>query len=160
MGFYLNVFNERIISASNNPLDEVGVASIAVSEEVYYNFITHENRYKVVAGEIVEDENFFENFKKENQERFEKDFFKTSLGNVRRKVSMKTGETKDFLSDLLPVIQAGVQAGNVVNILTYDQPDFTKEIKDEYMLTLQKQVVVDAAFIGECFNQLAQDFAG
>ena len=38
------------------------------------------------------------------KEQFNKDFFKTSLGYIRRKVSMATGETKDFLSDLLPSI--------------------------------------------------------
>ena len=35
---------------------------------------------------------------KEREEEFNKEFFLTSLGYIRRKVTMKTGEVKDFLS--------------------------------------------------------------
>lgn len=78
----------------------------------------------------------------EEEKKFEKEFFNTSLGYVRRKVSMKTGETKDFLADILPVLEVGVQ------ILTYD-----KELKQ-----YKKQVT--EAFIGECKQQILKDFYG
>ena len=87
---------------------------------------------------------------------FNKAFFNTSLGYVRRSVTMADGSHKDFLSDLLPVISMGVQGGVAVNILTYDKPPFDKDIEDwtEY----QHQVVVTAQFIQECFATLANDF--
>lgn len=88
---------------------------------------------------------------------FNKAFFLTSLGYVRRAVTMADGSKKDFLSDLLPVISMGVQGGMPVNILTYDKPPFDKDVEDwtEY----QHQVTVTAQFIQECFLQLSADFA-
>lgn len=87
---------------------------------------------------------------------FNKAFFNTSLGYVRRSVTMADGSHKDFLSDLLPVISMGVQAGTTVNILTYDEPPFDTDVEDwtEY----QHQVVVTPQFIQECFLQLSNDF--
>lgn len=87
---------------------------------------------------------------------FNKAFFNSSLGYVRREVTMADGGKKDFLSDLLPVISMGVQSGVPVNILTYDKPPFDEDVTDwtEY----QHQVVVTPQFIQECFLQLSNDF--
>ena len=87
---------------------------------------------------------------------FNKAFFNTSLGYVRRAVTMADGSHKDFLSDLLHVISMGVQGGQAVNILTYDKPPFDEDVTDwtEY----QHQKVVTPQFIQECFAQLANDF--
>lgn len=87
---------------------------------------------------------------------FNKAFFLTSLGYVRRAVTMADGSKKDFLSDLLPVISMGVQGGTPVNILTYDKPPFDEDVTDwtEY----QHQVTVTPQFIQECFLQLSADF--
>lgn len=87
---------------------------------------------------------------------FNKDFFKTSLGYIRRKVSMATGETKDFLSDLLPTISMGVQMGQPVTIITYNEPDFTQDVTD--FTSLQEYKTVTAQFVQECFLQLSNDF--
>lgn len=101
------------------------------------------------------------NYEQEEAERreadFNKAFFNTSLGYIRRAVTMADGSKKDFLSDLLPVISMGVQAGTAVNILTYDKPPFDEDVTDwtEY----QHQKVVTAQFIQECFMQLSEDFA-
>ena len=93
---------------------------------------------------------------KEEPKQFNKDFFNTSLGYVRRKVSMATGETKDFLSDLLPTISMGVQMGQPVTIITYNKPDFTQEITD--WTVFQNEQTVTAEFVQECFMQLSNDF--
>lgn len=87
---------------------------------------------------------------------FNSSFFLTSLGYIRRSVTMADGTHKDFLSDLLPVISMGVQGGQAVNILTYDKPPFDEDVTDwtEY----QHQVVVTPQFIQECFMQLSNDF--
>ena len=100
------------------------------------------------------------NYEQEQAERreaeFNKAFFNTSLGYIRRAVTMADGSKKDFLSDLLPVISMGVQSGMPVNILTYDEPPFDEDVTDwtEY----QHQVTVTAQFIQECFRQLSNDF--
>lgn len=80
--------------------------------------------------------------KEEEEELFNASFFKTSLGYVRRKVAMKTGETKDFLADILPVLEVGVP------ILTY-----TRDLE-------QKKVAVTEQFLGECKVQILTDFYG
>lgn len=87
---------------------------------------------------------------------FDKAFFNTSLGYVRRSVTMADGSHKDFLSDLLPAISMSVQSGVPVNILTYNKPPFDHDIEDwtEY----QHKVVATPQFIQECFIQLSNDF--
>ena len=45
----------------------------------------------------------------EQEAEFNRQFFNTSLGYVRRKFTNKTGEVKDFLSDALPLLQPGVE---------------------------------------------------
>lgn len=87
---------------------------------------------------------------------FDKAFFNTSLGYIRRSVTMQDSTHKDFLSDLLPAISMSVTAGQAVNILAYDRPPFDHDITDwtEY----QHSVEVTAQFIQECFLQLSADF--
>lgn len=89
---------------------------------------------------------------------FNNDFFLTSLGYIRRKVTMKTGETKDFLSDLLPVIYLGVTSGQPVEIITYKEPDFTQD--EVNWLELQEKKIVTPEFLQECFAKLSTDFTG
>ena len=90
------------------------------------------------------------------EDTFNQQFFNTSLGYIRRKVTMATGETKDFLSDLLPTISMGIQMGQSVQIIAYDKPDFTQEITD--WTVLQNVQTVTAGFVQECFMQLSNDF--
>ena len=111
----------------------------------------------IVKGLVLNPE--FENEEYARREaEFNKAFFNTSLGYIRRKVTMADGSHKDFLSDLLPVISMGVQAGQAVNILAYDAPPFDEDVTDwtEY----QHQKIVTAQFIQECFLQLSTDFTG
>lgn len=92
------------------------------------------------------------------QEQFERDFFNTSLGNIRRKVCMKDGTTKDFLSDLLPAIKAGLELKQEVKIITYSTPDFNYELNEEYMISLQEIKYADINFVQECLLQTVRDF--
>lgn len=112
----------------------------------------------VLDGEeyVLKDEAWEEKQIEARKEVFTKDFFQTSLGYVRRKVSMATGETKDFLSDLLPTISMGVQMGQPVSIITYKEPDFTTDEID--WVALQEVKTVSAQFVQECFMQLSNDF--
>lgn len=114
---------------------------------------------KLVDGEVIDNTEEYEQEQiQAKQEEFNKEFFLTSLGYIRRKVSMSTGETKDFLSDLLPVISMGVQSGQTVPIITYSLPDFTQELTTEYLESLQSVKNVTAQFVQECFLQLSNDF--
>lgn len=85
------------------------------------------------------------------KEEFENAFFHTSLGWIRRSVSMKDGSTKSFLTDLLPQLVVGIP------VLAYALPDFTQEVE---IVDYQQKVVVTEQFIQECKNQLYADFYG
>lgn len=87
---------------------------------------------------------------------FLKEFFLTSLGYIRRSVTMADGGKKDFLSDLLPIISMGVQGGQNVKIIAYNLPDFTSDITD--WTQYQHYETVTPQFIQECFLQLSNDF--
>ena len=115
-----------------------------------------EEGYVIYDFELMTVEEKEEEQAKKREEQFNKDFFNTSLGYVRRKVSMATGETKDFLSDLLPTISMGIQMGQPVQIIAYDKPDFRQEITD--WTVLQNVQTVTADFVQECFMQLSNDF--
>ena len=128
------------------------VASLIIAEIGYY-VCYKENYTDGTINENLENEQI-----QAKQEEFNKEFFLTSLGYIRRKVSMSTGETKDFLSDLLPVISMGVQSGQTVPIITYSLPDFNQELTTEYLESLQTVKNVTAQFVQECFLQLSNDF--
>ena len=87
---------------------------------------------------------------------FNKEFFNTSLGYIRRSVTMADGSHKDFLSDLLPVISMAVQMNTPVTVIAYDKPDFTEEVTD--WTQYQHTETVTVQFIQECFLQLQNDF--
>lgn len=91
---------------------------------------------------------------------FNNKFFNTSLGWIRRKVRMKDGSEKDFLSDILLQIKAGMELGQKIDIITYLEPDFNKVLTDEYTETLQVKKAVTPEFIQECLQQTVKDFYG
>ncbi len=120
------------------------------------------NNFKIQNNEIVQktETEIEEEKTKERQIEFEKDFFLTSLGYIRRKVSMATGETKDFLCDLLPAITTGITLGQEIPIITYKEPDFTKEFTLEYLESLQEIKIATQQFCTECALQISADFMG
>lgn len=108
---------------------------------------------------IVYDETQEEADEREAEERetdFKRNFFQTSLGWIRRSVTMADGSHKDFLSDLLPAITAAVQSGQSVNIIAYTEPDYTHDIED--WTQYQSVVIPTAQFIQECLLTLGNDF--
>ena len=78
----------------------------------------------------------------EEEAEFNRQFFNTSLGYVRRAVTMQDGSKKDFLSDILPLLAPGVP------VLTY-----TRDL-------VQSRVIVTEQFINECKQQVLIDFYG
>lgn len=106
---------------------------------VYTSIEETDVNYQLYNGQYLTEEEIAEI----KQEQFLKDFFNTSLGYVRRKVSMKDGSTKDFLTDILPLLQENVP------IITYNADG-----------TQNTEVMVTETFINECKQQVLRDFYG
>lgn len=156
MTYYIFLDNGKLNGAGQCRCLNEEIENIEVSEELYNAYIEEPTKYIYADGELVENHNYEAEQAQEREEQFNKDFFNTSLGYVRRKVSMATGETKDFLSDLLPTISMGVQMEKPVTIITYNKPDFTQDITD--WTVFQNVQTVTAEFVQECFMQLSNDF--
>jgi hypothetical protein len=131
-----------------NPIMETVTVQKAVPymvEETIIDPETGEEKTIIVQGhhtEIVKE--IFEHLEiVDNPENFDRCFFNTSLGYVRRKPFVKgTGEYKDFLSDM----SAGLVIGQP--ILVYD-----KNLN-------QSVATVTEQFKRECLEQYNKDFNG
>jgi hypothetical protein len=126
------------------------------TEEQAQKILEDDLFYIVQDGVLIQNPNYEQQKADRREADFNKSFFNTSLGYIRRSVTMADGGHKDFLSDLLPIISMGVQSGQAINILAYDKPPFTEDVED--WTQYQHQVVVTAQFIQECFLQLSNDF--
>ncbi len=104
--------------------------------------------------------NYEEELSAQRESLFNQEFFQTSLGWIRRQVNMKYGSKKDFLSDLLLQIKAGLELGQSVEIITYKQPDFSEDINQAYMQTLQEKKTATLEFVKECLMRTVSDFNG
>lgn len=105
--------------------------------------IIEDDLYYVIEGnKLIVNPNYEADKQAREDAQFNAAFFNTSLGYVRRKVTMKDGSTKDFLSDILPLLQAGIP------VLTY-----TRQLE-------QNKVIVTDEFIAECKQQVLVDFYG
>lgn len=114
----------------------------------YKEFIEAEKlpgyQYKVShtenATQIIEIAEVIKTPEEIKQEEFQHDFFNTSLGYVSREVYLKTGEIKNFLTDIMPRLKVGSP------IITYNA-DGTQNLDQ----------VVTEQFIEECDQQLSQE---
>ena len=160
MTYYIFIEDDKTNGAGQCEISspDVEIINFEVSEELYNSFNEDPDRYMWNGSEIVENPDYEQQQANKRRKQFNKDFFNTSLGYIRRKVSMKTGETKDFLTDLLPVISMAVNSGQSVTIITYAEPDFTHDITD--LESLQEIKAETTKFIMECFNQVSTDFTG
>ena len=104
--------------------------------------------------------NYEEELSAQRENLFNREFFQTSLGWIRRQDNMKDGSKKDFLSDLLLQIKAGLELGQSVEIITYKQPDFSEDINEAYMQTLQEKKTATLEFVKECLMRTVSDFNG
>lgn len=116
--------------------------------------------YTITNGVLSYVPNYQEVIAQQRKEEFEREFFETSIGWIRRQVKMKDGSKKDFLADLLLSIKAGIELGQDVKIITYKTPDYTKEPTQEYIESLQEIKSATLQFIQECLFQTVQDFSG
>ena len=105
----------------------------------------HNNGYEIEETEngLVAKGYTQEEIEQQEQEQRTKEFFNTSLGFIKRKVSMLTGETRDFLFDIKPTLAVGVP------IITYNLDG-----------TQNTNVLVTKEFLDECDKQIYKDFYG
>lgn len=164
MAFYLNVENGKIINASNERKDSSTVKSYSVPERIYYDFISHEEKYKYdkKTDLIVVDEEYEKAQVVIREKGFKQEFFETSLGWIRRKPTLADGTQDDFLNNDLPLFAIALQSNTPVALpVAYNLPDFTNELTDEYMISLQiLNQPVTPQFIAECLQVKLKDFAG
>lgn len=145
IGIHANVRNNQIIDFNSKYLDE-DILRVETSEEIYAAWCLDKKKVVYKEGEIIINPDYEAEKQAELIEQFKKEFFNTSLGYVRRKVTMKDGTTKDFLTDIVPLLQVGVQ------IITYSL--------NGTELTQNTGVTVTEQFINECKQQLFSDFYG
>lgn len=142
---HANVRNNQIIDFNSKYLDE-DILRVETSEEIYAVWCSDKKRVIYKEGEIIINPDYEAEKQAELIEQFNKEFFNTSLGYVRRSVMMKDGSSKDFLTDIVPLLQVGVQ------IITYSL--------NGTELTQNTGVTVTEQFITECKQQLFNDFYG
>lgn len=147
MKYYFYVENNKINGKGQAKC--LNMTCVEVSQEIYNDF--EADKYIYENGEIVLNPQFEEIKAQARKDEFNNAFFKTSLGYIRREVSMKDGTTKTFLTDILPQLIVGFP------IITYKEPDFTQDVN---VLDYQKQVMVTEEFLKECKDQLIVDFYG
>lgn len=148
---YYTIIDNEILTAENQQALTRFYANVKELPNDY-----EKNKYIVENGELVLNPDYEAEQTQKRQEQFETEFFNTSLGYIRRKVTMANGDTKDFLTDLLPSIAMGIQLNQPVAIITYIEPDFTKEFTD--LVKYQEIQQATAEFVQECFMQLNNDF--
>lgn len=137
-GFYKVDSNLNVTEITE--LGDIPEGYILVTEIVGDDIKANPDKYIIDDGIVREKTE--EEKEAEKEAEFNKQFFNTSLGYVRRRVTMKDGSTKDFLSDVLPLLQVGIP------VLTY-----TREL-------VQNKVIVTELFINECKQQMLIDFYG
>ena len=152
MTYYAFITNGIIDGKGECPCEGDNTFSVEITEEIYNNF----DRYLWDGSNVVLNPNYEQEQAQKRQVKFEAEFFSTSLGWIRRKVTMKNGSTKDFLSDLLPSIMEGLRLGIAPNIITYREPDFTQEVTDWTVYQVKKEATQQ--FIQDCLLQISEDF--
>ena len=87
----------------------------------------------------------------------QKQFFYTSLGYIRRTVSMKDDRKIDFLTGFVPVLKAAFLEGKNVSILTYtaDGQQQSKKLTSEFFTECENQLYID--FYGESYEAEQQE---
>ena len=150
---YFNENKEAFAYEIENPI-------CVVTSDVWEQY-AGTDKWDIVDGvftDITDTPEYKDEKEAEREAQFKKEFFNTSLGWIRRSVSMKDGSKKDFLGELLMPIKAGLELGQEVIIITYRQPDFSEDVTDWTQYQDRKQATPQ--FIQDCLNQIVIDFNG
>ena len=158
MKFYIFIQNNEIMGVGQAEVLTEGVNTVEISEDIYNLFV--EDRDSIIwdakKKKVKKNPKYAEIKAKQREEEFNRNFFLTSLGYIKRQVTMQNGVTKDFITDLIPLMMdiPGVP------VIVYGKPDFTQEVTEETLLGLQKFVKSTPELIKECRAQAIIDFYG
>lgn len=149
-----NLDIDRLIADGYKPFVP---AEIPETNRMYHFEFTEtaENVVEVVVYDETQEEADAREYRVREEE-FHNEFFNTSLGYIRRSVTMNNGDHKDFLSDLLPTIALAVNSGRTVTVIAYNEPDFSHDVED--WTQYQHVEAATLLFINNCFEQLQNDF--
>lgn len=143
---YIQIKDNKIIGKGQCKILNSDILNVEVSEDIYNNI----EKYIYKDNELVLNPDYEKELAKKREEKFNKLFFNTSLGYIKRQVTMKDGTIKSFLTDIVPLLQVGIP------IISYDKPDFTTED----MPKQNTDKIVTDEFINECKQQVLKDFYG
>ena len=98
MKYYIFIQNNEIIGAGQAEILNTDINTVEVSEEIYNKFIEDKDSvvWDIDKEEVVENPDYEEIKARQREEEFHSQFFKTSLGYIRRQARMKDGKIKDF----------------------------------------------------------------
>lgn len=156
--YYIFVKNDVIIGSGETPLLNEDIKRIEVSEEIYnkYNNDNDSVIWDAENEDVIDNPEYEEIKASQREQEFHSQFFHTSLGYIRRQARMKDGKTKDFISDLIPLMESTPG----IPIIAYKEPNFTKEVTEDVLIGLQVVVQSSPEFIKECKDQAIIDFYG
>lgn len=154
MKCYAFIENDRINGMGQCEIFSPTITVVEVSEEVFNKFLEDPDYLTWDGKNVILNPDYEKIKAKQREDEFNRNFFLTHLGYVKREVTMKSGAVKDFLTDLRHSLRVGLP------IFVYDKPDFTKEVTNEAILATQKIVQADEQFLADCDNQFALDFYG
>lgn len=142
-------YNQDIERMKSDGYKEFETVERPVTNRYYhieYEETVEKIRELIVYENTQEQADVREQQEKENE--FNAQFFNTSLGYVRRNVTMKDGSIRNFLFDIKPNLKVNAP------IITYT-PN-----QDYANLTQNKNVLVTPQFLEECEQQILKDFYG
>lgn len=154
MMYYIFIQNNKINGTGQCTILNEDIQSIEITEEIYNKYCEDPDLYIWNGEAVVENPDYLEIKRAKREEEFNRNFFPTHLGYVKREVTMKNGSIKDFLTDLRSSIRVGLP------VFVYDKPDFTQEVTSETLLACQRVSKMDQQFLNDCDNQFAIDFYG
>lgn len=155
--YFLHIRENLIVGASEVQVYSEDISCAPVDEETYRKYT--EDKDSVIIdeeGNIVDNPYLEEIHAKRREDEFNKEFFLTSVGYIRRKARNKDGTIKDFITDLVPLMEGKEN----IPIIVYDTPDFTAPVTEEILISLQKVVKVTPELLEECKEQAIIDFYG
>lgn len=142
------------INKDEELLQEYGFKEIVEAEKPNYPYI---NTYEETETQIIE--HIERDTAKEAElaaaalVALQQQFFETSLGYIKRTVTMKDGAQRDFLTGIVPALRAAFSKGMTVSIYTYtiDGQQQQKQVTEEFLTECDNQLYID--FYGENYQE-------
>ena len=164
-------YQEQVVDEEGNPVyDEDGnpvmetktrtvlkpIMIEVEDEEGNIILVPSTHKETIIVKGLVLNPDFEEEEETRRETEFNKAFFNTSLGYIRRIITNADGSHANFLYDIVPAIASAVSLGLSYNLIVYSKPDFTEDITD--WTPYQSLKPATPQFIQECLTQIGNDF--